>query len=57
MKKQEGAKKKAEREQAKTTRATLAGKNITALNKKELDALLLVMGLMLGISDTNGVIK
>lgn len=57
MRKAEGAKKKAEREQAKKTRLTLAGKDITKLNKKETDALLLAICLSLGITDTAGVIK
>jgi hypothetical protein len=56
-KQQEGAKKKQERDAAKATRATLAGKKIETLTKKELDSLLLVICLSLDISDTTGVIK
>lgn len=56
-KQQDGAIRKAEREQAKTIRATLAGRKIEALTKKEADALLLVICLSLGIADAVGVIK
>lgn len=52
-----GEEKKKERQKAKRLLGDLKGKEITKLTKKEMDDLLQVICLMVGISNKNGIIQ
>jgi hypothetical protein len=52
-----GAEKKAERAKVQQIRAALRGKTIKTLNANDRDDLLIVLCVMLGLTDKDGMIK